>query len=158
MNWRHLIDVARILAGDSATRERRGRPRQAMLKRAVSTAYYAMFHALCNSNSDLVAGRPADAPTREAWTRAYRSLDHRPANNRLATVRRSADPAVRQFAAVFAQLQEQRLTADYDPHSRFLREEVNDLIDIAETATRSLMATSPAVRRPLAAMVLLRER
>ena len=54
MNWRHLIDAARILAGDSATRQMRGRPRQAMLKRAVSTVYYAMFHALCLSNANRV--------------------------------------------------------------------------------------------------------
>lgn len=158
MNWRHLIDAARVLAGDSTTQQRRGRPRQAMLKRAISTAYYAMFHALCSSNANLVAGLSTDPPTREAWTRTYRSLDHRPASNRLAGTRRLADPAVRQFAIAFALLQEHRLTADYDPHSKFLRNEVSDLIDIAETATTALMSTTPTVRRPLAAMVLLRER
>ena len=158
LNWRHLIQTARLLAGDSPTQQMQGRPRQAMLKRAISTAYYAMFHALCNSNADLVAGQPVDPPSREAWTRTYRSLDHRPARNRLAEVQMSMHPAVRRFAIAFALLQEQRLTADYDPHSRFLRNEVFDLIDIAETATSDLMSTTPAVRRPLATLVLLRER
>ena len=158
MNWRHLIDAARILAGDSGDQRRQGRPRQAMLKRAISTAYYAMFHALCHSNANLVAGQQMDPPTREAWTRAYRGLDHRPARNRLAGARTFQGPSVQQFVKAFALLQEQRQNADYDPHSRYLRDQVVTLIDLAESATEGLMATTPIVRRPLAAMVLLRER
>lgn len=129
-----------------------------MLKRAISTAYYAMFHALCLSNANLVAGQLLDPPTREAWTRSYRSLDHVAARQRMAQGAETMEPAVQQFAAAFALLQQQRQRADYDPHSRFLRDEVLDLIDFAETATAALMSTTPAVRRPLAAMVLLRER
>ena len=129
-----------------------------MLKRAISTAYYAMFHALSNSNADLVAGQSTDTQTREAWTRTYRGLDHGSARQRLAHGAASMEPAVQQFAAAFALLQQERRRADYDPHSRFIRTQVFDLIDIAETATEGLTATAPAVRRPLAAMVLLRER
>lgn len=158
MNWRHLIDAARVLAGDSGTHRRQGRPRQAMLKRAISTAYYAMFHALCNSNANLVAGQSLDPPTREAWTRTYRSLDHSPAKDRMARGRSLMEPAMRQFTTVFALLQEQRQNADYDPHSRYLRGQVVTLIDLAESATQGLMTSAAAVRRPLAAVVLLRER
>ena len=46
------MEAARLLAGSSASSSASGRPRQAMLRRAVSTAYYAMFHALCQSNAD----------------------------------------------------------------------------------------------------------
>ena len=158
MNWRHLIDAARVLAGDSGTRHSRGRPRQAMLKRAISTAYYAMFHALCNSNANLVAGLSNDPTAREAWTRTYRNLDHGPARNRLAGARTFQGPAVQQFVRAFALLQEQRQNADYDPHSRYLRGQVVILIDLAESATEGLMTTAATVRRPLAAVVLLRER
>ena len=158
MNWRHLIDAARILAGDSATRQMRGRPRQAMLKRAVSTAYYAMFHALCLSNANIVAGLSTDAQTRESWTRTYRSLDHSPARGRMARNGGLLEPAVQQFATVFAILQQQRQLADYDPHSRYSRRQVINLIEFAETATEGLMATSTTARRPLATLVLLRER
>ena len=158
VNWRHLIDAARVLAGDSDTGRSQGRPRQAMLRRAVSTAYYAMFHALCNSNANLVAGLSADPPTREAWTRTYRSLDHGPARNRLAGARMFQGPAVQEFVSAFALLQEQRQNADYDPHSSYLRGQVVTLIDLAESATEGLMTTAAAVRRPLAAVVLLRER
>ena len=158
MNWRHLFDAARILAGGSGTQRRQGRPRQAMLKRAISTAYYAMFHALCSSNANLIAGQPMDPPTREAWTRAYRSLDHGPARSRLAGARTFQGSEVQQFVSAFTLLQQQRQNADYDPHSRYLREQVVTLIDLAESATEGLMATAAVARRPLAAMVLLRER
>ena len=68
------------------------------------------------------------------------------------------EPAVQQFATVFALLQQQRQTADYDPHSKFLRDQVLTLIDVAEAATDGLVAATPSVRRPLASLVLLRER
>lgn len=158
MNWRHLIDAARILAGDSGTPRRQGRPRQAMLKRAISTAYYAMFHALCNSNANVVAGQATDPQTRGAWTRTYRSLDHGPARQRMSQGTGMMEPAVHQFVLAFSLLQQQRQRADYDPHSIFVRDQVFDLIDIADTATESLMSTAPRERRPLATLVLLRER
>ena len=158
MNWRHLIDAARILAGDSATRQMQGRPRQAMLKRAISTAYYAMFHAMCISNANLVAGQSADAPAREAWTRTYRSLDHGPARQRMSQGTGMMEPGVQRFSAVFVLLQQQRRSADYDPHSRYSRNQVLTLIGAAETATEDLLSTAPAMRRPLTALVLLRER
>ena len=158
MNWRHLIDAARFLAGDSSTRQIRGRPRQAMLKRAISTAYYAMFHAICISNANLVAGHSTDTQTREAWTRTYRALDHAPSRERMSRGVGQMEPSVQQFAAVFALLQQQRQRADYDPHSRFLRNQVLAMIGNAEAAIESLMSTAPSVRRPLATLVLLRER
>lgn len=158
MNWHHLIDTARILAGDSSTRQRRGRPRQAMLKRAISTAYYAMFHALCHSNANVVAGQSTDTQTRDSWTRTYRSLDHGPARQRMSQATGTMEPAVQRFAAVFAQLQQQRRLADYDPHSIYSRNQVFTLISAAETATEDLLNATPAVRRPLATLVLLRER
>ena len=68
------------------------------------------------------------------------------------------EPAVQQFATVFAQLQQQRRLADYDPHSKYSRGQVLNLIDAAETATEDLMNTAPVSRRPLATLVLLRER
>ena len=158
MNWRHLIDAARILAGDSANRQSRGRPRQAMLKRAVSTAYYAMFHALCSSNANVVAGLSMDPPTREAWTRTYRSLDHGSARQRMSQGAGMMEPAVQRFIVVFALLQQQRQRADYDPHSIFIRDQTLELIDIADSATETLMSTAPRLRRPLATLALLRER
>ena len=67
MDWLELINVSRFLAG--------GQPTQEALRRAVSTAYYAMFHALATSNADLIVDRRTPA-NESRWIATYRSLRH----------------------------------------------------------------------------------
>lgn len=55
MNPRHLIRIARQLASGVVSGSR-GRPRQAELRRAMSAAYYALFHALAYCCADRLAG------------------------------------------------------------------------------------------------------
>ena len=50
-----LIRIAESLASGRAG-NLAGRPRQAELRRAVSAAYYALFHTLANSCADLLVG------------------------------------------------------------------------------------------------------
>ena len=157
MNWRNLMDTARQLAGQTQPRQP-GRPRQEPLKRAVSSAYYAMFHALCHSNADAIVGRRSDPIGRLAWTRTYRALDHRQAKNRLTQARRDLRPQARNFAERFGYMQEQRHAADYNPHRIFTREEVLYLLDAADTATQEYMQMPRNERRAIAAVVLLQER
>ena len=54
IQWRDLIAASRLLASvsDSDTV-----PLPDSLRRAVSTAYYTVFHALANSNADCLSGR-----------------------------------------------------------------------------------------------------
>ena len=82
MNPAELIAIARALIGgviDSAHPVT-----QTELRRAVSCAYYAMFHTLAISNADaLVGAAPADRQ-RWAWRQAYRAVDHRPTRNKLS--------------------------------------------------------------------------
>ena len=58
-----------------------------MLQRAVSTAYYAMFHALCGSNTDTLIGTVPIGPDIGLWLKIYRTLGHREAKDRLASYR-----------------------------------------------------------------------
>ena len=51
-------------------------PTQAAVRRAVSDAYYAAFHALAASNADTLIGVAQDQLTTGAWVRVYRGLDH----------------------------------------------------------------------------------
>jgi len=66
----HFIRTALKLA-----RGRRGKPQQVDLRRAVSTAYYAMFHCICRAYANSPLG---SSKTRidDAWFHAYRSLSH----------------------------------------------------------------------------------
>ena len=135
MDWQHLIDAARILAGASGAAGP-GRPRQAMLKRAISTAYYAMFHALCASNADALVGTSPSGQDLELWVQSYRALDHRQAKVRLASYRQYGSvPEIRDFAAVFGMMQEHRLDADYNPRQSFDRAQVIRLVNRAEAVT-----------------------
>ena len=77
MNPDDLLRIAEGLAR-GALGSGMGRPRQAELRRAISAAYYAMFHALalCGANTLVGAtrepqptGMAADIPRTGAWTR-----------------------------------------------------------------------------------------
>lgn len=70
-----LIATARRLARANAKK-----PRQAELRRAVSTAYYALFHALARNCADLFVGT-GDARSKGAWSQVYRALEHGFAKN-----------------------------------------------------------------------------
>ena len=59
MNWEQLLELAEMLAGAPLHGETRGRPQQTHIRKANSAAYYAMFHALANSNADILIGSAA---------------------------------------------------------------------------------------------------
>jgi hypothetical protein len=124
-----LIDVATALAIANPTR-----PSQSFLRRAVSTAYYAVFHAVAAECADLfIGGRPARAGL--DWVRVFRALDHGAAKNaciQLGSI--AVSIGMLDFASIFLQLQEERHRADYDPTSRYARQDALDLIDRAEIA------------------------
>ena len=161
MNWQHFIDAARILAEVDEGSTGRGRPRQVRLRRAVSTAYYAMFHAVCASNADALIGATPSIQGTEPWSHAYRAPDHRPIKNRLEEYGKKSGihPAISAFASTFGILQEQRFDTDYDPQKAFTRREVDRLINRAEAATATFVMVPLQDRRDLAAyLVLFRKR
>ncbi len=155
MDWQHLFDASRMLAGAPGTAPAPGRPRQVMLRRAISTAYYAMFHALCQSNADTLVGASRGRDANGLWTRAYRALDHRPAKERLASYRPGNNPGMIGFANRFGNLQDWRHDADYNPRKAFIRSQVVGLIDQAEAATQAFSRMPAAQRRALAVHLLL---
>ena len=127
-----------------------------MLKRAVSTAYYAMFDALCTSNANALVGTSASEADAELWVQTYRALDHGQAKNRLLAYRQqSSVPEIRNFANVFGDLQTYRLDADYNPRSVFSRHEVAYLIDRAEAVTQAFDSLPARPRRMLATYLLV---
>ena len=158
MNWRHLFDAAKDLAGvvDGAPAAP-GRPRQIDLRRAVSTAYYGVFHALCRSNAETLIGAAPPTQGTDSWVHAYRAMEHGSAKNLLAQYRSKSNvhTDIRAFATAFGNFQEQRHDADYDPGKVFTRPEVSRLIDRME-ATADAFWNAPAPdRRELAAYLLL---
>ena len=73
IDWRDLIATGRVTLIPQSPGTQ---PGAAALRRAVSTAYYAMFHALAASNADALMGTPNDELTTDAWVQIYRGLNH----------------------------------------------------------------------------------
>ena len=143
------LELAEALAGQV------GRPmlRQLALRRSVSTAYYAVFHALCAVCADEMVG----------WSRTgmidpiYRTLDHRVVRKRL-TGRQAIEinASLRRVGAIFAHLQDQRHEADYaPPRLLFSGREVDLLIDEAREATDLIESLSPKDERLKLAVLLI---
>lgn len=112
------------------------RPRQADLRRAVSTACHALFHALCRTCSDCFVGATTAARSTRAWQQVYRGVDHNHAKKQFQNTRtlNRFPPDIQTFANEFVRCQIERHRADYDPFQRYGRQQVLDLIDDAETA------------------------
>lgn len=146
--------IARARSSLSGSR----RPKSVYLRRAVSDAYYALFHALALMCADQLVG--ATMRNSGAWTRIYRGLDHGRAKSELQ--RRDVqtlDPAVARIAATFVQLQEDRHAADYDPVSTLKRRsDVEPRILLAETAIADVQSLVPDMKRELAAILIVKAR
>ena len=146
-----LIEAARVL-----TESGPGRPTQARLRRAVSTAYYAVFHCLAATAADLFIG-----PTRGlAWHRAYRALEHGRARRACQepTVREFPQE-VRDFAETFVAMQKARQRADYALDTDDYQEsDVLVYIAAAELAIGQFEQVDIEARRGFAALALFRQR
>ena len=155
-----LLEQAQHLA-----RRERKRPRQASLRRAVSAAYYALFHRLVAAAcAELL---PGVTPTTRALL--ARSFDHGemmracrplvggtlPAG--IVVPDGPPSPELRQIAEAFVELQQARHSADYDSLRRFTRAEAVELVKLAGRgidAWGALRKVSPQQARFLLVLLL----
>jgi uncharacterized protein (UPF0332 family) len=146
-----LIKVAQ----DLVQRGKIGAPKQAELRRAVSTAYYALFHFLSRAAANVLIGSTKSASP--AYTIVYRAFEHR----RMSAACRAAskpkldpktsialacdafDPNLRAAAQAFVELQDRRHRADYDPNYRITRTEAQNTIALAERSIARLGLVRP---------------
>lgn len=137
-----------------------GKPRQADLRRAVSTIYYALFHALCRNCADSLIGTKGSDRSNPAWRQAYRSVGHKYAKRACSDQRtmKFFPKEIEDFGNTFVSSQIKRLLADYDPSYRVTRSEVLTDIKTAESAMKKLRASRIKHRRAFAAWVTLMNR
>ncbi|KMO40115.1 hypothetical protein VQ03_14625 [Methylobacterium tarhaniae] len=119
-----LIDVAAALV------EQRGRRNleKAAMRRAVSSAYYAVFHGLCFVCTRALGLWRRDASVTES---IYRLLDHGQVKRRLSG-REAAElgSVIAGIGTAFADLQERRHRADYSPPN----------LEVSRDVTRTVIA------------------
>jgi hypothetical protein len=141
-NPEHLLDRAERLIASA-----RGAPRQVDLRRAISDAYYALFHAASAAVADEFVGTSKQSSP--LYGLVYRRIEHRPLRQLCEDISRRMIPSkylpyfpqrgpgggVLEFAAAVADLQPKRHAADYDPA---LRVSVSDARLAIDTARRAV--------------------
>lgn len=151
-----LLDNARRLAlGDGARP-----PSQADLRRAASGVYYAVFHAICQSNADTLVGDDSQNRDLAAWRQTYRALEHGYAGRRCRQIQsnpRFSQP-IRNLARHFPTIQRLRHQADYDPVRTLTLTEILSVVEQASGIIATFLAAPLHERRAFAVYILMRER
>lgn len=149
-----LVEVARSL-----TEFGRNKPKQAYLRRAISTAYYAMFHTLTKCCADSLLGTSKSNRSNEAWLQAYRAMNHGDAKTSCGkNVIKKFPVEIQDFASVFVQMQQKRHEADYNPNEKFLKSSVVVDINLVEASIKKFKLVSLKDKRAFAILVLLKQR
>ena len=154
-----------------ATRET-NRPRQASLRRAVSAAYYSLFHLVIDDAMKQLIAVP------RFRSAVARSIDHKdvrkaaaallaaarnpqPNQKIVALLVRPLEPALVDFCSAFVDLQDRRHEADYDVTAVFTRSQVLSFLSVvqaAHAAWKEERATDNAAAFLLAAAGMLSDR
>jgi hypothetical protein len=140
---------------------------QADLRRAISTAYYAVFHFCLTAAADMVLGTASR--TASAYSVIYRSVDHKTLRG-LCTQLAQTKPQnvaitpskgfgkMADFARVTANLYGQRLMADYDPSPSVNDVEAKVAVSEARQAITWFKACDDEQQKAFLTMLLFRQR
>ncbi len=166
LNPEHLLEQAdRLTAPPPA-----GPPRQVDLRRAISAAYYAVFHFVLIAGADEFVGRINRRTQRYALV--YRSADHR---SFLDLCKEALKPTpvpkylrylpgnglgrnIQAFASAAKELQEKRHLADYDPSYRVKTSDAAKAIGTARSAIASFQRANGARRKAFLTLLLFSPR
>jgi uncharacterized protein (UPF0332 family) len=139
---------------------------QADLRRAISTAYYALFHLLVEDGSQRWQGGSAAAESG-----IQRAFDHGPmyhTSTQFSTpfwrdwhgLQRAVPPALQRVAKAFVNLRDERQAADYDNHQQWAISDAEEVLNIAKSAFQDWdsVRTDPMAGNYLLAMLLGKRR
>ena len=161
LNPDHLFEQAGKLISPPA-----GRPRQVDVRRAISAAYYAIFHATITAAVDQLIGVTSRDQSR--YGLAYRSVHHAWLRDLCREIQKSTlsnkfkpytppsgfDPNITAFAAAVVELQEKRHSADYDVMIRMNRSDAALAIATAEAALNRFSKASEPQRLAFLSLLL----
>ena len=150
-----LLEVALILA----KMEQTASPRQAFLRRAVSTAYYAVFQSLAaRCASALVTFSGSDS---ETYTLVFRGLEHASARKMFEAkdILAKFGPEIEILANAFVILQRAPIGADHVPGPfPFGQSKVAEHIEQARDACEIVQNIPLPIMRRLAAQLIVKRR
>ena len=147
-DWHGMLNIARRFLHTGNP------PNEAELRQGVDRSYFAMYHALCQSNAQSLAGRLRQR-RREAWSRVYMGMHESAITARLRHYRAQASDEVKDFVAAFAILQEHQDRANEHFDSTFHPSEAARLFQRAESAIVALESIDQDERHSLAINLLV---
>lgn len=166
LNSDHLLDLAEALLKPPSP----GAPRQAGLRRAVSSAYYGVFHfTLTRACDEFIGVSKRSTPE---YRLCYRSIEHGRIREVCADAAKPKMPLkykaylpaamlgaeIQAFSEAFIDLQEKRHAADYDPSARFRLLDARVTVETARTALRRFGDAPGDDCRTFLALLLFRPR
>jgi hypothetical protein len=166
LNPDHLLDQADRLTATLGV----GPPRQADLRRAISSSYYALFHSVLIEAADEFIGRTKRDTSRYALV--YRSVTHRslralcedvakskmPNKYDIYVPRGGFDADLRSLATAVVDLQEKRHLADYDPMYRVRTSDAVLAVATGRAALSRFRRATRAQRRAFVSLLLFSPR
>lgn len=143
------------------------RPKQASLRRSISTAYYALFHLLSQEAANRVApNSPSSLNNVVRRTLTHGDMKNasagisgpRPHSHFVGLISNPIAPELRAVASAFVNLQGQRHVADYDLSVRISRTTARSAVATAEDAFLNwkLVRNTPDANVLLTAMLFWR--
>lgn len=156
MNIGNLIAIAKLLAKVGSLEI----PNQDELRISLSSAYYALFHAICHCVADQWVGEISDMRGTVVWAQAYRILEHgktRSACKKICKILYFSKE-LKYFAEIFIYMQHLRFLADYDPSAEFSVEETIEAIEKAELAIQKLLNANELDRLEFVTFLALPQR
>jgi uncharacterized protein (UPF0332 family) len=165
LNPDHLFEQA-----DKLITPQTGRPRQVDIRRAISAAYYAIFHATITAAADQFVGMTNRDESR--YGLVYRSVDHKWLRELCKEVQKSTPSSnfrphtplggfgadIAAFAEAVVTLQIKRHTADYDVMVRMNRSDAVLAIAEARAALRRFDRASLPQRLAFLSLLLFSPR
>jgi hypothetical protein len=149
--------VERLLALAEELAENSGKS-LTLRRRAVSTAYYAVFHALAKLCAHELLGDRIDLRSQE-YIRVYRSLEHGTLKTAFNALPLNRVITLQKIGSSVVELQSERIRSDYlPPQSLYTRDQCRDLVESAKSAIGALAALSQGDRRSLAVSLLFKNR
>jgi hypothetical protein len=159
--WHLLEQSERLVAQQPA-----GPPRQVDIRRAISSAYYAVFHAVLTAAADQFVGSTKRAT--RPYGLVYRTIDHSALRELCEEVQKTTPRAkyrahapaggfaadIVAFATAALELQDKRLMADYDPMVRMRRSDAAAAIGTARTALQRFDQTDQGSREAFLSLLL----
>lgn len=166
LNPEHLLDQALRFANHPSPE----RARQADLRRAISSAYYAVFHFVLTEAADLHVGAKNRLLPRYAL--AYRSVDHAALERLCVEAKKDQLPVkfakyvpdiglgidIQTFSRAVLDVQQKRKLADYDPLYFASISDVHAVIETARSAIEQFRKAKVRQRTAFLALLLFAPR